>query len=80
MPTGVTVALGFCIVVARFNPHALLAPTREVPDLDGGFGIHGNAQGFCIAVRSRIDHAYLLEDRIGGWKLFLGLLLATLVG
>jgi hypothetical protein len=80
MPTGVTFAVALPIVVSSVDAHALLAAAREVSHLDSGFGIHGNTQDRRVGIGCRIDHIYLLEDGISSRNLFLGLLLATLVG
>src|SRR5438094_3081716 len=72
--------LGLEIMVSRFDPYALLAASREVSHLESSFGIHGNAQSCWIIIGCRIDLIYLLEDGIGGCKLFFGLALATLMG
>ncbi len=71
---------GLEIVVSRFDLHALLATSGEVPNLHGSFGIHGNAQHFRVSIGCCVDLVHLFEDGIGSWELFFGLLLATFIG
>ena len=71
---------GLELVVSRFDLHALLATSGEIPHLHGCFGIHGNSQHLRVSIGCCVDLVHLVEDGIGCWELFFGLLLATFIG
>src|SRR5260370_34553103 len=64
-------------MVSRFGQHATFASSCKRTDVDGGLGIHRNAQGGFCCICLLVDLLQVAEDRVGFRKFFWGCVLAT---
>jgi len=60
------------IMVGGMDVDAVLAATRILAHIDGGFGIYRKPQHALVCVRLWVDPAQLVEDGVGLGNLFLG--------